>query len=199
MTFVRKMTQGVILLVALGLSAVLLFGVWKGKTQKDHRIVPVSDASEAEMRLSDMEYTEMQDGKRLWTLKASEAKYFQDQQRTLLTAVHLTLFLEGGDEIRLESREGVLYAGTKNIELWNSVHAVLPRSYELITDRAFYEHERQAVYSETPIRLTGPDVELEGVSWEYRIPQNRAVVSNGVRATLLLEPPKPSTKAKRVP
>ncbi|MBP8644887.1 MAG: LPS export ABC transporter periplasmic protein LptC [Syntrophobacteraceae bacterium] len=197
--FVRKFTQGVVLLVALGLSAMLLAGIWKGKTQKDHRIVPVSDASEAEMRLSDMEYTEMQDGKRLWTLKASEAKYYQDQQKTLLTSVHLTLFLEEGDEIRLESREGILYAGTKNIELWNSVHARLPRSYEMMTDRAFYEHERQAVYSETPIRLTGPDVELEGSSWEYRIPQSRAVVNNGVRATLILGPKKPPTKSKRLP
>lgn len=195
----RKFIQGVVLLVALGLIAMLLTGIWKGKTQKDHRIVPVSDASEAEMRLSDMEYTEMQDGKRLWTLKASEAKYYQDQQKTLLTSVHLTLFLEEGDEIRLESREGILYAGTKNIELWNSVHARLPRSYEMMTDCAFYNHERRTVYSETPIRLTGPDVELEGSSWEYRIPQGRAVVNNGVRATLILGPQKPPTKPKRLP
>ncbi len=186
----KSPAQGLILAFALGLTLVLVIGVWKGKTQKELQTVPTTDRSEAEMRLSDMEFTELQEGKRLWTIKAAEAKYFQEEQKTVLAEVRITFFLESGEEILLESREGALHAGTKNIELWDSVHAVLPRGYQVSTERVFYDHQKKAISSEVPVKLAGPDVQLEGRLWEYRIPESKAVVEGGVRGTLVFLPSK---------
>lgn len=148
----------------------------------------MNDPAEAEMKLTDMEYTEMQDGKKSWTLKALEAKYFQSDQKTGLSSVRLTFYLEGGDEIRLESREGTLHAGTKDIELWGMVQAVLPRGYLLSTEKALYDHARRVIFSNTMVQLTGPDVTLQGNRWEYRIPDHRAILEGGVRASMVLAP-----------
>jgi len=79
--------------------------------------------------------------------------------------VHITFFLESGEEIQLESQEGALYTRTKNIELWGAVHAFLPRGYQMATERALYDHQKKTISSETPVRLTGPDVQLEGKFW----------------------------------
>ncbi len=190
MKFSRKLAQGAVLAFALGLTMVLVIGVWKGRTQKELQAVQTTTKSDAEMRLSDMEYTELQEGKHLWTIRAAEAKYFQEWQKTLLSSVHITFFLESGEEIQLESQEGALYAGTKNIELWGAVHAVLPRGYQMATERALYDHQKKTISSETPIRLTGPDVQLEGKLWEYRIPENKAVVEGGVQGALVFLPSK---------
>jgi LPS export ABC transporter protein LptC len=186
----RKLAQGLTLAFALGLTLVLIFGVWKGRSQKELQTVQTTDKSDAEMRLSDMEFTELQEGKRLWTIKAAEAKYFQEQQRTLLAKVRITFFLQNGEEIQLESQEGALYAGTKNIELWDSVHAVLPGGYQLSTERVYYDHQKRTIASEAAVQLAGPDVQLEGRVWEYRIPENKAVVEGGVQGALVFLPSK---------
>jgi len=186
----RRLVRGIILALALGLTMVLVAGVWKGGSQKELQTAQTTDKSDAEMTLKDMEYTELQEGKRLWTLRADEARYFQDEQKTVLSSVHITFFMENGEEVYLESQQGVLYAGTKNIELWDSVRAMLPRGYQLSSDRAFYDHQKKAISSGTPIQLQGPDVQLEGTEWEYRIPEYKAVVGGGVRGALVFLPPK---------
>jgi LPS export ABC transporter protein LptC len=186
----KKVAQGLVLAFVLGLTMVLVIGVWKGRNQKELQTVQTTARSDAEMRLSDMEYTELQDGKRLWTIRAAEAKYFQEEQKTLLSSVHITFFLASGEEIQLESLNGVLYPETKNIELWGAIHAVLPRGYQLSTERALYDHQKKVISSETPVRLAGPDVQIEGKLWEYRIPENKAVVEGGIQGALVFLPSK---------
>jgi hypothetical protein len=76
------------------------------------------------------------------------------------------------------------------MEMWDSVQAVLPRGYQLSTERAFYDFQKKAISSNTLIKLTGPDVQLEGKVWEYRIPENKAVMEGGVQGTLAFLPAK---------
>lgn len=190
----RGLFRAGVLAVALGLSLLLLQGIWKGKKQKEQQqAASVSEPVEAEMKLTDMEYTEMREGRKFWTLKALDAKYFQGDQKTGLSSVRLTFYLEGGEEIRLESREGTLHTGTKNIELWGTVQVLLPRGYLLTTEKASYEHARQVIFSDTMVRFTGPDVTVQGNRWEYRIPEHRGVLEGGVRASMVLAPPAKKT------
>ncbi len=188
MTLSRKIIQIMVLVVALGATVVLVLGILKGTARKDQQKELVSEAPEAEMKLTDMEYTEMQGGRRLWTLKASEAEYFQDAQKTRLKAVHLTFFFENGDVAYLESKEGALYAGTKDIELWDSIKASLPKGYEFTADRAFYEHQQEVIRSDDPIRVKGEEIQMDGSRWEYKIQEQKAVVEGGVRATFMFLP-----------
>lgn len=187
-----RLIRLVLLLIVLGTSGLLSYAVWKGVVLKDQRLDRVSEPAEAEMKLTDMEYIEMQEGRRLWSLKASEATYHQAEQKTLLKSVHLTFFLEDGGEAYLDSRDGALFADSKDIELWNDVRAKFPRGFELLTERAYYEHGKRLVRSVEPIRVKGPELDLTGSRWEYRIPERRGVVEGDVRArfTILSAPGK---------
>ena len=86
--------------------------------------------ADAEMKLTDMEFTEMQEGKRFWTLRASEAKYFQDQQRTLLQAVRLTFYTERRAK-RSTSRavKGCFTPRLRTSSFMGDVRAELPNGY----------------------------------------------------------------------
>lgn len=191
MTVSAKLFQGVALAFALGLTVMLIVGIWKGGSQKEQQAaVQTTDKSDAEVTLKGMEYTELQEGKRLWTIRAAEARYFQEEQKTFLSTVHIAFFLESGDEIQVESREGSLHAGRKDIELWDAIQVVLPRGYQLFTEYARYDHQQQTISSDALIRLEGPDVQLEGTRWKYRIPDYQAVVEGGIRGTLVFLPPK---------
>jgi LPS export ABC transporter protein LptC len=179
-----KLIRLFLLLIVLATSGLLVFSIWKGVVQKDQRLDRVSEPAEADMKLSEMEYIEMQEGRRLWALKATEATYYQTEQKTLLKSVHLTFFLDDGGEAYLQSGEGALYAGTKDIELWNDVRATFPRGYELLSQRAYYEHQRRLIRSAEPIEVKGPDLDLTGRRWEYHIPERRGVVEGEVRALI---------------
>lgn len=188
----RRFAQVVVLGIALGLSVVLIVGMWRGKVQKDQRSAKVTEPSESEMKLQDIEFTDIQDGRRFWMLRAAEAKYFQDQQRTMLKAVRLIFYLEEGGEIVLESQDGILNAGTKNIELTNSVRTTLPYGYEIITERAYYQHTIKELYGDDPIQLVGPDVQVTGKRWKCRIRERDITVEGDVKAKVMSIPATPA-------
>lgn len=191
MALSHRIAQAAILMVALGLTVALGVGIWRGKVQQDRleSAAATEPVSEAAMRLADMEYTEMQEGRRIWTLKSSEAKYFQEEQKTELTAVRVTFFLESGEEVLLEGEEGILFAGSKNIELRQAVQAILPDGYVVTTDRAFYDHAARTLSSETAIELTGPDILLKGARWRYLFLEESGVLEGGVTGKVVLVPP----------
>ena len=179
------------------LSSALAIGVWKGNSEKQQPPAAVVEQSDAEMSLTDMEYTEMQGGKRSWTLKANNARYFQAEQKSLLTAVRLTFFLDSGEEIHLESKEGILYAGTKNIELWGGVQAHFPQDYELNTEHASYDHKAKIIFSDSVIRVAGPDVQVSGNRWKYTIPARQVILEGNVRASMAFLPTKDNSQSVR--
>jgi len=187
MSLKGKLAQSFIILIVAALSLVLAAGIWRGKSRPVQQEAQNSPLPDAEMKLHDMEFTEMQDGKRFWTLCASEAKYFQDQQKTRLLAVRLTLYLEKTNEqVRLESDEGVMHAGTKDIELRGNIRVTLPRGYAVTTQTAHYTHRSRLVESDDPVHLSGPGLEVSGKRWEYKIADHVAKVYGEVTASLVL-------------
>lgn len=186
MGYKSKLAQYFIIFVIVALSLVLAAGIWRGKSRPVQEVAQQAPPSEAEMKLKDMEFTEMQEGRRYWTLCASEAKYFQDQQKTLLLAVRLTFYMDKtNEEIHLESREGVLHAGTKDIELNGDIKVALPRDYVVTTEKAHYIHNTRMVESDTPVHVSGPGLELDGEKWKYRISDHVVYVDGKVNATLV--------------
>lgn len=181
-----RLFHGLTAIAALVLVGALVFGFWKGESRRRNRAAIVQDDVPAsEMKLTDMEYTEVREGRRLWKLNASEARYDSESQKTLLSNVHLILYTKEGEPIVLESREGLLHAGTKDIDLWGDVKARLARgdrSYELVTESAHYRHGDGVIHSEAFTRVTGPDMTLQGNRWTYFLAAEQAVMEGSVQA-----------------
>ena len=182
-----KLAQFFVVVVIIGLSLFLAAGIWKGKSSKVQQEVQQESPADAEMKLTDMEFTEMQEGKRFWTLRALEAKYFQDQQRTLLQAVRLTFYTEKGEEIHVQSREGVLHTETKDIELMGDVRAELPNQYVATMPTANYSHAEGIVKSDDPVHVSGPGLELDGNRWTYKMADHVAKVNGNVVVSLIVK------------
>jgi len=182
-----KLAQFFVVVVIIGLSLVLAAGIWKGKSRPVQQEVKQDGPADAEMKLTDMEFTEMQEGKRFWTLRASEAKYFQDQQKTLLQAVRMTFYTDEGEEIHVQSREGVLHAGTKDVELRGNIRAELPNEYVATMETANYNHTNGIVESDDPVHISGPGLELDGNRWTYKMADHLAKVSGKVTVSLIVK------------
>ncbi|MCL5406331.1 MAG: LPS export ABC transporter periplasmic protein LptC [Deltaproteobacteria bacterium] len=182
-----KLAQGFILLIIVTLSAILVAAIWRKKVQPVHKETQHTVSSDQEMKLRDMKFTEMQEGKRYWTLHASEARYFQDEQKTLLQNVHLIFYLnKAGQQLQLTSNQGVLYPRTKNIDLKGNIRVKLPHDYVATMQTAHYIHSKKIVESGAPVHLSGPGLVLDGNTWKYDINDHVAEVEGKVIASLVL-------------
>jgi LPS export ABC transporter protein LptC len=184
MTFPGNIAKGMLLTGAILLGSVLVFGIWKGSRRSQEVEPVVAEPAQSQMTLAGIEFTEIEQGRKSWTLRASEARYFQEEQKTQLKEVQLVFYLNDGQELLLTSREGLLYAGTKDMELRGGIEATVPLGYQLSSENAFYGHQQQRIHSDAAIQVKGPALELEGSRWEYSLATQRAVIQGGVKATL---------------
>ncbi len=177
-----KVVPWLFLAAALGVGVVFSHAFLKTKKEKVADGAPSALAVDSDIRLTDMDYTEVQEGRPMWRIKAHEAKYYEGEQKTLLTQVNLTLFMERDQEVHLSSDYGLLHTGRKDIELWGRVTARVPQGYEVQADKVYYEHEAQKIRSESPVRLRGPQVDLQGNQWHYDLSTSAVFVEGEVRA-----------------
>lgn len=178
----KALLRIVLLAVAICLTAFLVYGVWRANERELGHSNSSGSIMEAAMQLSNMEYTEMENGRRLWTLRAEKAGYYQEKQKSVLSNVHMIFYLQDGREIRLTSDHGILFVTTKNIDLSGRVQATMPEGYTVRTEKVSYRHKQGSVSSQTPTYLKGPEVTLQGDRWEYRLAEEHGTLHGGVRA-----------------
>ncbi len=137
--------------------------------------------------LNDMEYTEVEDGRILWKIYAKVARYYQEDKKTVLSDVVVRFFLEDGSFIKLSSREGIIYAGVKNLELHGNVSVNLPQNYSFNSDRVFYSNSKKKIYSDTPLRISGPCIKGVVKSWSFDVKAMKGYGEGGVNIVLCLQ------------
>lgn len=173
----------------VGAAAVVVAGVFFQahlETHEDKKVEKTFAAPslDSDIRLTNMDYTEVQEGRPMWRLTAHEAKYYEGEQKTLLTQVALTLFMDDHQEMHLVSDHGLLHTGRKDIELWGNVTARVPQGYEVHSDKVYYDHAAQRIGSRSPVRLVGPQVDLQGLQWHYDVVSSTVFVEGDVRAVV---------------
>ncbi len=182
---IRKWIMAVL---GIGLSAGLIFTLVKGRGGGlPVQMVPMAGSS-GEMVMTEIELVEIEHEQQKWTLKAAQARYLKDEQKTELKDVFLVLQMKSGEEVELRSQVGILYTNSKDMELIGQVQARVAQSYQLNSDYAYYNHIQQTVSSGSGVHVEGPELFLDGGRWQVGVNEQRAVVDGGVKARLIFTP-----------
>jgi LPS export ABC transporter protein LptC len=152
----------------------LVLAVFVGmKLQEVKRSQPVgldeANSNEARVTLTGFDYSDVKEGRTRWTLRAAEARYFDDTQKTVLSQVNATFFLKDGRQVELQSDEGVLHNETKNMEVSGNVRLSSTDGYRLETDRLDYDHHTDMLHTAAPVLLEGRGLTLKGLGMEFEI------------------------------
>ncbi|MBW1859666.1 MAG: LPS export ABC transporter periplasmic protein LptC [Deltaproteobacteria bacterium] len=123
------------------------------------------------------------DGVKEWTLDAESAQYEKAGSKTVFKDISATFFLEGGRDVTLSSRDGVLLTDTKDMEIWGDVVA-RSGSYQLNTNRIRYDHKAQVLSTKTPIVIKGKGLEITGDRMTFDLQTEHVVVQGQVQAVL---------------
>jgi LPS export ABC transporter protein LptC len=136
-----------------------------------------------ELTLNNIHHVATRDGRTEWTLDAESARYDRKGGRTLFKEVSATFFLEGGEEVQLSGRDGVLLTETKDMEVSGGV-TVRSGPYELNTEQLFYAHGTRTISTELPVRIRGDLLTMTGESMVFNLDTDLLVVSGQVEAVL---------------
>lgn len=175
-------------LLGLGLSAGLIITLVKGRGGGPPVQMEPMVGSSGEMVMTGIELVEIEHEQQKWTLKAAQARYLKDEQKTELKDVFLVLQMKDGEQVELHSQVGILYTNSKDMELVGQVQARVAQSYQLNSDYAYYDHMQQTVSSGSGVHVEGPELFLDGGRWQVGVKEQRAVVDGGVKARLIFTP-----------
>jgi LPS export ABC transporter protein LptC len=117
----------------------------------------------ADLTINHMEYCDVKNGWTCYTVRADTARHYDQEQRTLLAKVNVVFFQKDGGKITVVADEGNIDHATKNMEARGHVQVNYNGTYEMTTDRLFYDEAQGRIFTPDPVLIVGRGLTLRGV------------------------------------
>jgi LPS export ABC transporter protein LptC len=147
--------------MGIALPSVLLFS----GCHSDSQAPAPPDAPPAQI-MRDFELTDMNQGQKAMTLKAIEARLFDDTHKAELEMPDASFFKAGKPTSRLQAPKGRVDTNTHEVQAWGGVLVVTTSSETLTTEHLQYDPAKRIIKTEAPVRLERPDSITEGIGLE---------------------------------
>jgi len=118
------------------------------------------------IRLQEFKRTQIKDGKKLWSVVASEASYYAAEDVAHVNAPQVVFYRPGGSEVHLTSATGKLYLKGEDLqraELEGDVLINFDASLTVKSTAITYDSSGEIVSSSQPVNIVGPGYEVNGV------------------------------------
>lgn len=149
---------------------------------------------EVAQRLQDFHRVHVRDGRKEWEIAATDAQYFEDEQRIVVRELTLRFYLEDGRTVGVSGDEGMVSLDgreLRSVELRDGIEVTLP-DYIVHTEYARYDRAANAIVAPGEVTISGRDVEARGKNMVVEIGTQRLRLSRDVHMTL-----RPREKAGR--
>lgn len=176
----------VISLVIVGYRLVATLQAQKESAQDIARLV-ADVAPEAEQRMQNFRRAKILDGRKVWEIAARQASYSQDNNEIVVEGPEVTLYVKNGDVIALRCQEGRVHLNDEEevirIELSGDLEMRLG-DFVITTPNAVYENQRNAIFSDGPVRIVGQGVEVKGQGYTVDVAEKRLTLNAEVSTTV---------------
>jgi LPS export ABC transporter protein LptC len=157
------------------------FLVVRGRAIRPEPSEPVS--SSADYRIKEVHIQEEVGGNVRWKLDADHAEVFQQQGKTSMRKVTVTI-LEPDRTWTVTSDEGELLDATKDVELSKNVVLVSTDGLRLETETLHWDAKGRRVWTEDPVTLVRNTAVLKGRGLEAWMAEERTKVKGRLRVTI---------------
>lgn len=128
------------------------------RPQKALSLLPTN----VDMHLSGVNYTEVKHGRKEWTLKADELRYFKDNERLTFSGVRMAFYPNGENEYTVDGRAAEYDRKTRIVRLSGAVRARDILGWRLNTMEMTYDVENMTVRIPGAFLLDGPSLTIQG-------------------------------------
>jgi LPS export ABC transporter protein LptC len=144
-------------------------------------------APEMAQRMQNFRRAKIRDGKKVWEIAARQASYSQENNEIVVEGPEVTLYVKNGDIIALRCHEGRVHLNDDEEVIRMELSGDLEmRVGDLVitTPNAVYENERNAIFSNGPVRIVGQGVEVEGQGYIVDVAEKRLTLNAAVYTTV---------------
>ncbi|MGE0679404.1 MAG: LPS export ABC transporter periplasmic protein LptC [Candidatus Binatia bacterium] len=144
-------------------------------------------APEAAQRMQDFRRAKIRDGKKVWEIAARQASYSQEKNEIIVEGPEVTLYAKNGDVIALRCQEGRVHLNDDEEVIRMELSGDLEMrvgDFVITTPNAVYENERNAIFSDGPVRIVGQGVEVEGQGYTVDVAEKRLTLNAEVSTTI---------------
>ena len=129
-------------------------------------------APEAAQRMQNFRRAKIRDGKKVWEIAARQASYSHEKNEIVVEGPEVTLYVKNGDVIALRCHEGRVHLNNDEEVIRMELSGDLEMrvgDFVITTPNAVYENERNTIFSDSPIRIVGQGVEVEGQGYNVDV------------------------------
>lgn len=171
---------GLVLIVILGgLGYRLRANLWQQQQGEKERLALSQDlkAEDADQRMQDFRRVKMQDGKKVWEIAATQARFFEDRREVVIESPNVSLYVDNGDVIALRCREGRILLGENNqevvrMELKGDLEIQIGE-YFLKTQQAIYDSIQNTISAPDTVQIVGRGLTVEGRGYQVAVDEKR--------------------------
>jgi len=141
-------------------------------------------ASEADLRLDKIDYTETRNGKPFWSLQADSADHRMADGVSHINNIRLVVYDQGelGD-LRLSARQGSWQDPPGLLEVSGDVVVSTTNGYTCFAEQLVYSKPDQTLTTDGPVRLVGNGMEIEGIGMAMDVISRRIALHSAVRGS----------------
>jgi LPS export ABC transporter protein LptC len=118
--------------------------------------------SNADLSIKAVNYTQTEEGEKVWELKAQSARYFKKKKQIILEEVEAIFYSQPGEAIHLTGNQGKIMSDSKDIEIIGNVVAKSSKGYLLHTDSLKYISAQRKIFTSDHVKITGEKMRIEG-------------------------------------
>lgn len=112
-------------------------------------------------RVLGLDYTQVKDGKKEWTLYARTAEFNERTKAVVLDQVMMAFYTDDGGKVTVEGRTGIYNERKKVVRLSGRVKARTHDGIVLLTDWVHYQESDQVLSTRSPVTITGPQFSIK--------------------------------------
>ncbi len=170
------------LVICLGVGAA--FFVLRSHLLKRPELLLEEAARRVDLSLKDIDYTQITDGRKEWTLKASQVDYVQDKDVFSLKDVAVLIYQARGRQMKVTGDEGLYNRREGWIKIVGRARIMAEGGYQLRAHSLTLSLETKEMTSSDQVILTGPGFQVKGRGLRAELNQWRAALLGEVAAEI---------------
>lgn len=180
--YVRRLLGLFVLLGVIAL-IVVVFRFFNRSSQQGKR--PESPATQADLALKSIHFTESVSGRKAWELFASHGDYSKAADLSILKDIRFVLLKSArSNQLTVTARRGEYRHNAKVVTLMDEVAAKEDSGLSFETSRISFDTDRRIFRTAEPVRLVDGRLSVEGVGMIVNMEKQTAHIQKQVVATV---------------
>ena len=152
--------------------------------QKNSASSPRPETSEATLTIKNFHHEATENGEKKWTLEASSASLFAQQNMAQLTDISVIFLMKKGGALSIRAHKGVLNTKTNDMTVTGNILAEIP-PYSLTTESLNYQHGSRMIHVNEPVEIIGQSMALKAGALTYNIATGVLTCENHVEGSFI--------------